>query len=128
MKDFDTWCKEKQKINDSQHAYPKRREIWWASIGVNIGHEQDGVGKLFERPVLVIKRFANDTCLVMPMTKSGSDAKFYYKLPYGDNVSYLVLTQSRTVSSKRLSRNIRRLDLDEFNNIIDKMKDINGIK
>ncbi len=128
MKDFDAWCIEKQKINNIRHGYPKRREIWWASIGVNIGHEQDGVGKLFERPVLVIKRFANDTCLVIPMTKSGGNARFYYKLSRGDVISYLALTQSRTVSSKRLSRNIRRLDLDEFNNIINKMKNINGIK
>ncbi len=128
MKDFDTWCKKKSKIHNNGHGYPKRREIWWTSIGVNIGHEQDGVGHLFERPVLVIKKFANDTCLVIPMTKAGEDTKFYYKLPYDDAISYLALTQIRTVSSKRLSRNIRRLDPDEFIRVIDKMKNINGIK
>ena len=128
MKDFDHWCKKKALLEVGRHGYPKRREVWWASIGVNIGHEQDGVGELFERPVLVIKKFANDTCLIVPMTKAGSDTKFYYKLPYGDVISYLALTQVRTVSSKRLSRNIRRLDIDEFNIIIKNMKKVNGIK
>lgn len=32
------------------------REIWWCSLGVNIGFEQDGTNDLFERPVLVIKK------------------------------------------------------------------------
>jgi len=128
MKSFESWCKQKVKLNSTGHGYPKHREVWWASIGVNVGHEQDGVGDLFERPVLVIKRFANDTCLVIPMTKAGKDSKFYHKVSYITDVSYLVLSQVRTLSSKRLTRNIRRLDTNEFTEIMNKMKKINGIK
>ncbi len=129
MKDFKKWCDKKVSIHKKEKfGFPKNREIWWASIGVNIGHEQDGIGHLYERPVLIVKKFPNNTCLVIPLTKSGKNTKFYYKLLHEDTLSYLALTQVRTVSSKRLNRNIRRLIPKEFNEIIIKMKAVNGIK
>ncbi len=29
----------------------------WCSIGINVGDEEDGKNELYERPVLVIKKF-----------------------------------------------------------------------
>lgn len=41
-KDFNSWSQLKQKI-DSQEKFPyfEEREIWWCSIGLNIGHEEN---------------------------------------------------------------------------------------
>ena len=42
-KDFDNWNKEKKKINyKNTNRFYHAREIWWCSLGVNVGFEQDG--------------------------------------------------------------------------------------
>ena len=58
IKDFDKWNKKKKEINYSiQNILPKIREVWWLSIGLNVGVEEDGKNNNFKRPVLVIKVF-----------------------------------------------------------------------
>ena len=127
MKDFISWCKKKQKIENRKIKYPKRREIWWVDLGVNIGSEQDGVGYLFERPVLILKTFANGTCLVAPLTRAEVDSKFAYKVIYGDKASYILLTQIRLISTKRLRRVIWRIDIHRFDIIKELVRKKNGL-
>ena len=127
MKDFDTWCKKKNKIENRTIKYPKRREVWWVDLGVNIGSEQDGVGCLYERPVLVLKTFANGTCLIAPMTRSLISNKFSYKVHYRHIESYILLTQLRLISTKRLRRVIWRLEVDKFNVIKRLIRQKNGL-
>lgn len=68
MKKFDDWNILKKKIhNQTGQLYINEREIRFAHIGVNVGMEQDGTGKYFQRPVVVIKRVGN-MYLVVPMT------------------------------------------------------------
>jgi len=58
QKDFDKWNEKKKFINKQELAkFCHSREIWWCSIGTNIGFEQDGTGKNFDRPILVIRGF-----------------------------------------------------------------------
>jgi mRNA interferase MazF len=64
------------------------REIWWCSLGKNIGNEQDGKNNNFERPVLVLKKWNKDF----------SDEE--------NQGSYFMLTQVRVFSSKRLVRKL----------------------
>jgi hypothetical protein len=61
MKQFEDWSKEKQNIEIfAPKTLPFReKEIWWCSIGINIGDEQDGKNELFERPVLILRKFNN---------------------------------------------------------------------
>lgn len=50
MKDFNQWNKEKKGLENVGHdilAFHER-EIWWCSIGINLGDEQDGKNELFE--------------------------------------------------------------------------------
>ena len=59
MKDFDKWNKRKKKIdyNNTKNILPKIKEVWWLSIGLNVGVEEDGKNSNFERPVLVVRVF-----------------------------------------------------------------------
>src|SRR4030095_356373 len=43
QKDFPGWHRQKEQLH-AQHQTPtfQEREIWWCSVGVNIGHEMDG--------------------------------------------------------------------------------------
>ena len=58
-KDFDSWNTEKKQLEEfgPDVLIFHEREIWWCSIGVNLGDEQDGKNELFERPVLVVRKF-----------------------------------------------------------------------
>jgi hypothetical protein len=57
-KDFDGWNVEKKKTHYALHApFCHEREVWWCALGINIGYEQDGTGKNFDRPVAVLRVF-----------------------------------------------------------------------
>ncbi len=66
-KNFDAWNSRKKIINRNNtivYAHPK--EIWWCSLGVNIGAETDGKNEDFERPVIVMKVYNKETMVVLP--------------------------------------------------------------
>ena len=55
LKSFIEWTKLKIKIHfRKENVYFKEREIWWASLGMNIGYEENGKNETFERPTLVL--------------------------------------------------------------------------
>ena len=126
QKDFDNWNERKKKINNRRNNFPKKREVWWADMGANIGHEQDGVGKLYERPVLVLKKFANCTCLVAPLTKANYKDRYHFDLePFGYR-SRVLVSQIRTISMRRLTRDIERLDKSTFDIVLKQIERINS--
>ena len=124
---FDEWNEQKQRLEKNRVTRRiKRRDIWWADLGVNIGHEQDGGGPLFERPVVILKTFGNKTCLIAPLTGMPGDAPFYFDLEKYGYRSRVLITQLRLVSTKRLSRSIERLDTDTFAALLEIIKTMNG--
>jgi len=80
LEKFDEWNKEKKKIQTKideekllpeeekkkKRIYINEREIWYTTLGQNIGNESNGK-KLFLRPVLVIKKIGS-MFFVVPMT------------------------------------------------------------
>jgi len=59
-KDFAGWNTLKQNLDNRQNASVptiEEREIWWCSIGINVGDEEDGHNALYNRPVLVVRKF-----------------------------------------------------------------------
>ena len=54
---FANWTKLKIRIHASEsnrNVYFKEGQIWWASIGQNIGVEANGKNKNYERPVIMM--------------------------------------------------------------------------
>ncbi len=119
MKKFDEWNNLKKDTHKKErNILPKIREIWWCSVGVNIGVEEDGKNKHFERPVLVLKVFSRKSFLGIPLTSAGkSESKFYFKIIYNNKEYFVILSQVRLFSTKRLLRKITRIDTDTFSNI-----------
>ena len=72
LQQFVTWTKLKTRLHllKPKKLYFKRREMWWANIGLNIGFEVKGKGENFARPVLILKELSPDTCLIIPLTTS----------------------------------------------------------
>mgnify|MGYP004002750875 CR=1 FL=1 len=123
VENFIEWAKLKIRIHDrDERLFFKEREIWWASIGMNIGYEQNGKNETFERPILILKKFNHDVCWVLPFTSKEKEGKYYYPIEYNNTISRLILSQLRLVSSKRLLRKVRTLDKKEFNLVRENIK------
>jgi len=121
---FIEWTKLKIRIHISpeKELFFHEREIWWASLGVNIGFEQDGKNETFERPILVVKKFNRHVLWVLPLTSKERIGKYYYQIEYQGEKSTVILSQLRLISSKRLIRKIRKLSSSEFKEIKDILK------
>ena len=115
-KDFDGWNIQKKKIqtNPSQGFSFSEREIWWCSVGLNIGDEEDGKNELFERPVLVVRKFNKNIALVVPMTTVVKYNRFHHVVLYENMYYSLILSQIRLTSIKRFQRYIRKLSPYQF--------------
>ena len=54
---YDQWNNVKKELaNREEKFFFKEGEIWWVSLGQNLGTESYGKGDTFRRPVLVIKK------------------------------------------------------------------------
>jgi len=123
--DFDGWNILKKKI-DQRYKIPtfKQREIWWCSLGVNIGHEENGKNDFFNRPVLVIRKFNNHIFLGVPLSTKIKDNKFYYPIYLKEKKSSAMLSQIRVLESKRLTHKIGDLTQEQFMNLREKVRDL----
>ena len=121
---FVSWTKLKIRLHIAAdiNFYFHEREIWWVSLGANIGFEQDGKNKQFERPVLVLKKFNKNILWILSLTSSDKKGKYYHEVEYKGKKYQVVLSQLRLISSKRLIRKIRKLSQAEFNEIRSKVK------
>ena len=98
------------------------REIWWSSIGLNVGSEEDGKNELFERPVLIINVFNRHMIRIAPLTSKNKEDKHHVAISYNHRAGSVILSQTKTISPKRLSRKLCRLDNKQFTKIINRLK------
>ncbi len=119
-KDFDGWNLKKKALNKRvlpPEFFFLEREVWWASLGVNIGHEINGKHERYERPVLVLKKIDFDSLLILPITSTILTGINFYLIEYKGQKMTLLFNQIKSISANRLIRLIRRLDENEFSYI-----------
>lgn len=125
IKDFDQWNTQKKAIENTEDEifYANERSVYWCSLGVNIGWEQDGVSNRHERPVVIVKKFNSKMVWVIPLTSKQKKIKFYYNYtdPNGRKVA-AVLAQLRLISTKRLIRKLYVLEEKEFDRIREELR------
>lgn len=118
MKDFDGWNERKKIYNKKPSIVGvHEREVWWVSLGLNIGIETDGKNEEFERPVLVLKRFNIEMIWILPITSQIKNTTFHQNFTLQGREYYAALTQIRTVSTKRLLRKSGTIPKKDFRNI-----------
>lgn len=120
QKRFDEWNIHKkiiQKFEHEQDFYFHEREIWWCSLGTNIGIETDGKHEQFERPVLVLKKFYKDMLWILPLTSHVHNDLFHQEIKHEFGNSWIMLTQIRTIDSKRLLRKLGTVSEKDFAHI-----------
>lgn len=126
QKDFDGWNEEKKNINN-RHSSPfcHERELWWITLGVNVGFEQDGSDIEYRRPVLILKKLSGQTSLVIPLTTSTHEHKLRPSVGLvEDRKARALLSQMKVIDTKRLVRKIGSLDKKIFSDIRKTAKDM----
>ena len=125
MKNFDDWNNLKKNIDGGKRKLYKARDIWWCSLGTNVGFEQDGTGKDYERPVVVLRGFSKDVCLVVPLTTSAKKNKYHVVLgEVGGKSAAAIISQVRLVDVRRFIDKIGMLDKEKFEEMKNAVKDL----
>jgi mRNA interferase MazF len=118
MKDFDSWNIQKKNIHQKTFSgFIHEREIWWCSLGLNIGDEEDGKNEQFERPVLVVRKFNRRVVLIVPLTTKIKDNRYYFTFAHDSTQFAVILSQLRLISTNRMTRRIRKVDIHLFQKI-----------
>ncbi len=124
-KDFDGWNKVKKRVQGKQNRiFCNERELWWCLIGLNIGFEQDGSGKDYRRPVVVLKHMGGRTYLVVPLTTSPKVHPMRLSIGVVEGRhSYAAISQIRVIDTRRLIQKMGMLDEAMFDEIRKTIKD-----
>lgn len=115
-KDFASWMRMKERIHKKErdilfHA----QEVWWCSLGANVGVEADGKNTLFERPVVVFRKLNSEMFWALPLTSKMKDERpYHFKLTLQNRPQVILLSQMRVLSTKRLIRRLTKLSDREF--------------
>lgn len=125
FKDFDSWNRRKKLIHSAEfRGFVHEREIWWCSLGLNIGYEQDGKHDNFERPILVLRKFNKHIVLGLPLTTKPKDNPYNFSFVHEGVIFAVILSQIRLLSTSRLTRRIRKIDRHLFNKIKQELKNL----
>ena len=118
-KDFDKWAVTK-KIIDKKRTVPfiKERDIYWCSIGINVGDEENGKSILFSRPVLVFKKFSASLFWGIPLSSKIKDNPYYLQISFKDTVNSAMISHLRLYDGKRLNVRLCRLGRMEYVKVI----------
>jgi len=119
QKDFDRWNTDKKRIHASgEIKLYREREVWWLSLGLNVGYEQDGTSKEYQRPVLILKGFSRFVCLIIPLTTSKKKNPYHVSAGIVDGKeAFAIISQLRLVDTRRLVNKVCTLNREVFEDI-----------
>lgn len=118
-KPFFEWSQNKKAIHDlGVSKLYHSRDIWWCTLGINIGFEQDGTGKEYQRPVIILKGFSKQVCLIVPLTTSQKSNPYHISMGIIDGKeASAIISQIRLIDTKRLINKIGVVDKVMFEEI-----------
>ncbi len=116
---FDDWNELKKVTNNDKILRNfKEREIFYMKMGQNIGFEQNGKGKNFVRPVIILKKFNKEMFFGIPLSSQDKDGSFYYSFEFFKNdkinKNIALLSQMKLYSSNRLLNKIGMISKENF--------------
>lgn len=115
------WCRLKFSLfNKESKTIFKQGDIWWCSLGMNLGEEMFGKGEKFTRPVLVFRKFTSNSFLGLPLTMQKKEGNWYVKITIRGDNRWVMLNQARVLDKKRLTNRIDALDDSDFQKVKEK--------
>ena len=114
-KHFAEWIKLKGHLHYAGRVRTfKEGEIWWCSIGENVGVEINGKGSQFTRPVLILKKLSRLSFIGVPLTSQLHEGTWYEHFIFKDKEQVAVLAQIRNISVSRLINRMGTLPNSDF--------------
>jgi len=118
IKSIKDWCKLKIVLWDKEDKIIfKQGDIWWCSLGMNLGEEMFGKGEKFTRPVLIFRKFTSNSFLGLPLTKQEKKGTWYAEITIHKEKSWVMLNQARVFDKKRLTNRIGALDNSDLKKV-----------
>lgn len=115
IKKFDKWNGLKKDLDKKTIEFEiDEREVWWSSIGVNVGEEIDGKHANFERPMLILKKLSKDTVFALPISSTIREGSNFFNSEINNQQSSISLHQGRYMSRKRMLRRVETLMEEKF--------------
>jgi mRNA interferase MazF len=122
-KKFDNWNEIKKNLHGEHKAVIfKERDIFWVSIGINIGYEQDGKGEIFSRPVVIVKKYNNNLFFGVPLSTTIREGSFFFSFDFNNEISSALLVQGRVYDAKRLENKNGMISKNDFESLKSKLK------
>lgn len=125
MKNYSDWFKVKNKLDQNSKKFYHEREVWWCYFGCNVGSEQNGGGRYFERPILILRGISKDVFVSLALSTVSKESNHYIDIGrIGGVQSYAIISQIRLIDTRRLSNKICRIDKETFELIAKSTKDL----
>ena len=77
QKNFDKWNNVKKRLEDKEIISYKQGEIYFMSVGQNVGYEVYGKQELFLRPVLVYRKLSKQTFIGIPLSSKEKIGSYF---------------------------------------------------
>ena len=117
-KDFTTWFSLKPKLHTRTSQPPVNvRDIWWCSIGTNVGEEMDGKSAKASRPVLVYRKLTRSSFIGLPLTSKPKEGTWYVPVTIHGTISRVIMSQIRIFDTRRMTTRLAQLDQNDFNEV-----------
>lgn len=126
VKRFLEWIGLKERLHGIQIDAPlvSTGDIWWVSIGENVGSEINGKSKLFSRPAIIFKKLAHGFYFVIPTTTQVKDGTWYVSFKHQGQLMNACLHQARSIDYRRLSSKLGTLDDTDFAKVREGFQDL----
>lgn len=124
---YDNWNVQKQTLeeeNTDENLYFKAKDVWWCSIGINVGSESFGKGDKFRRPIVILKRLSEELCVGIPITSKKKFGTWFSTISVNGEERSAMLYQLRTFHTKRLQRKLGELSSADFTNLKQKLENL----
>jgi len=120
MKDFYHWNKCKIALDGNRkYSHPKEREIWWCSIGMNVGTEIYGKGQDYTRPVLVANAEIGEGFMGIPLTSRLKEGKYSCIIKTTDDtLGTALVAQMRFLDKRRLTKRMSRASEEDYSRVM----------
>lgn len=120
-KQFMEWIELKEKLHYRAHKPPlvSERDIWWISVGENVGSEINGKNDLFSRPAIIFRKLAHGFYFVIPTTTQSKTGSWFVPFEHRGRRMVACLHQVRTIDYRRLSSRLGTMDTNDFQRIQD---------
>jgi len=122
---FDKWNLLKQKIEVKKPVQFRQGQIYFMSVGQNIGFEVYGKKDLYLRPVLVYRKLSKRTFIGIPLSSKEKEGSYFFSFRYTEKtISTALLNQIRVFDIKRSEYYDGYINVSDFGKLKKKLLDL----